>query len=62
MADVERIERQTFSCEEVAVMVGVSAKTIARRVAVGDLRVVKIGRAVRVTREELDRFLGREPR
>lgn len=42
---------------EAAVFLSVSTKTVQRLIATDQLRVARIGRCVRVTRQELERFL-----
>jgi excisionase family DNA binding protein len=55
----ERIEetRDAFRPGEVAARLGVSRDWIDDRIACGELRAVKIGRAVLVPRSEIDRLL-----
>ncbi|HYO17938.1 MAG TPA: helix-turn-helix domain-containing protein [Dermatophilaceae bacterium] len=46
-----------FTLTEVAAHLRCTRRTVERQIAGGQLRVVKIGRAVRVERTELDRYL-----
>ena len=47
-----------LSLEEVAVRLGVSYNTVRGYIESGRLRSTKIGRTVRVSEEELQKFLG----
>jgi len=49
-----------FSKQYVANFFSVSLSTINRLIARGDLRVVKVGRSVRITKAELDSFIERQ--
>jgi excisionase family DNA binding protein len=55
------VERAYLSISEVAMLVGVSGRTIRRRIATGELRAVKLGTApnsvVRVSLEALVEWL-----
>lgn len=52
-----RAER-VYTLDEVASAMRVSRSTLRRRVADGSVRVIRLGRAVRVGRSELARLLG----
>ncbi len=54
------IPREAFSRDEVAKILGVSARTIDGLIDSHQMRAVKIGRHLRIDRKEIDRFLGRE--
>ena len=55
--DQARVERKAYSQVEVAELLGKAPETIARWIAQGKLRAVKVARSVMVTEEELARFL-----
>ena len=46
-----------LKAEEVARRIGVSVRTVRRLIAAGDLPVHRIGRAVRITEDDLVRYL-----
>jgi excisionase family DNA binding protein len=48
---------QYFTVSEVAVALRVSKMTVYRLVSAGELPAVKIGRSVRLPRDEVDRYL-----
>lgn len=48
---------EAFTVEQVATMLCVAPKTIYRLVASGDLGCIRVGRAMRITREQLERFM-----
>lgn len=51
------MQQRFFSCRDVAVFLGLSEKTIRRKVDRGELPVVRIGRSVRVDKKRLDEQL-----
>jgi excisionase family DNA binding protein len=48
---------QYFTVREVAVALRVSNMTVYRLVSAGELPAVKVGRSVRLCRDEVDRYL-----
>lgn len=50
-------ERQVSTKAEVATALGVSEKTVRRRIADGSIRAIRLGRAVRVPNVEVERLL-----
>ena len=48
---------EVFRVDEAAAILKVSSKTVRRLLARGDLRVVRIGRAVRIHFSEIDRLI-----
>jgi excisionase family DNA binding protein len=57
-------EREYLSVSEAALMLGVSAPTIRRKVAAGEIPAVQLGRpesSIRIARRELERWLYEEP-
>jgi excisionase family DNA binding protein len=52
------VEKQVFRLEEVAEILRLSRRHVTDLVREGSIRVVRFGRAVRVTRAELERVLG----
>ncbi len=53
--------RDAFTRREVAARARVHPRTIMRAEKRGELRVIRIGKSVRITRAELERFLGVQP-
>ncbi len=53
------IEREWFSYPEAETYTNLSRVTLWRAVNRGDLRAAKVGKSVRIRREELDRFMER---
>ena len=51
---------EAYSVQQVAGMLGVSAKTIYRLVAVNTMPHIRLGAAVRITRQQLEDFIGKE--
>ena len=51
------VQRAAYGQSEVAARLGVTRQTIAKAVANGDLRVVRLGRRVLIPAAELARFL-----
>lgn len=51
---------EAYSVQQVANMLGVSAKTIYRLVADNTIPHVRLGAAVRITRQQLEEFIGKE--
>lgn len=51
---------EAFSVQQVAGMLGVSAKTIYRLVADNTMPHIRLGAAVRITRQQLEDFIGKE--
>lgn len=56
---LDRYPRRLLTVQEVSEIIGVSESTIRRWINKEVLRAIKIGRIVRVTPEEVDRFCGR---
>ncbi len=50
-----------YSVKEVADQCGLSVKTIYRHIESRKLRVMRAGRSIRISHEELTRFLGLAP-
>lgn len=48
-----------LSAEAVADLLSVSIRTVRRMIATGDIPVVRIGRAVRVRRVDIEALIGR---
>jgi excisionase family DNA binding protein len=51
-----KVERVAYRPAEAAEALGVSVATIYRLIGRGEIRAVKIGRAVRIHRDELERL------
>lgn len=51
---------EAYSVQQVAGMLGVSAKTIYRLVADNSMPHIRLGAAVRITRQQLEDFIGKE--
>lgn len=51
---------EAYSVQQVASMLGVSAKTIYRLVADNTMPHIRLGAAVRITRQQLEDFIGKE--
>lgn len=49
--------RPTLTTTEVAVALGISRRTVLRRVEDGSIRAMRLGKAVRIPEAELDRLL-----
>ena len=49
-----------MSKQDVATLLSVSTKTVERLVRRGEFPVYKIGKAVRIKREDIDRYLNRQ--
>lgn len=49
---------RAWRLNELSASLGIGRRTITRRIASGEIRAVKIGRAVLVPVEEVDRLLG----
>ncbi len=56
MSDDE-FPKPPFSTDSVAELLGVSKRTIERRIADGSIRALKLGRVVRIPASELERLL-----
>ena len=54
-------ERDAYSPTEVASRLGCSRRTVDRAIRRGEIRAVRIGGLVRISRREIDRILGNEP-
>lgn len=54
----EAVERVAFTYKETAQAVGISAAMVRKLVALGQIRVTKIGRAARISRSEMLRLAG----
>jgi excisionase family DNA binding protein len=52
-------QRQFYTVEEVATMLRVSKETIRRLIAEGRLEGVRVGHQVRISKDALDKFLGK---
>ncbi len=52
-----QINSQAMKVDKVAELLDVSTKTVYRLVATGELGCIHVGRAVRVTRGQLDAYL-----
>lgn len=50
--------RLAYSMREVAAAIGLSERSVWALIARGELRAVKLGRSVRISREALDELLG----
>ncbi len=55
---IRGVEQRAFAVEEVGGMLSVSRSTVFRLIAAGELESIKVGGSRRVTREQLDRYLG----
>jgi excisionase family DNA binding protein len=53
----DRVERLAYTMPEAAAAIGVCERTIWQAIKEGYLKASKIGRSVRIHRDELDRFL-----
>lgn len=51
-----------YSVDDVADGLSVSSKTVRRKINDGELRAHRIGRQVRISKEDLDAFLARQRR
>lgn len=51
---------EAYSVQQVAGMLGVSPKTVYRLVADNTLPHIRLGAAVRITRQQLEDFIGKE--
>jgi excisionase family DNA binding protein len=58
--DSKELPRLAFSIAEVALMLGLSEKTIHRLIQRGLLRPLRATRHIRITRSELERFLNED--
>ncbi len=62
MAATTGTSRRLVSIIEAAEILGVSAKTVRRAIAAGDLEAVRLGRrTIRIKTESLDRFIDAHP-
>jgi excisionase family DNA binding protein len=50
------VPRRGYSVREVAEMIGVTPRTVYKLVASGEVRSFRIGRAIRVRAEDVDRI------
>jgi excisionase family DNA binding protein len=53
--------RQPLTLEQVAWVVGVSPRSVRRLIALGKLRKLPLTRAIRISFEDLERFIRGEP-
>jgi excisionase family DNA binding protein len=53
---------RAYTAAEIASSVGLSLRTVRRAIATGDLRAIRLGRAVRITDDDLRAFLSSAPR
>ena len=51
-------QREAYTREEVAQMLGVNPRTVTREIQRGNLKAFNVGRAVRITRRALMEFMG----
>jgi excisionase family DNA binding protein len=51
------VQQEFLTLNEAAVLFGVCTNTIRRRIAAGDLRAVRLGRATRIPRCEVERLV-----
>ena len=51
---------EAYSVQQVAGMLGVSPKTVYRLVADNTMPHIRLGAAVRITRQQLEDFIGKE--
>ena len=54
-----KVQTVLLSTEAVAVLLSLSVRTVRRMIAAGDIPVVRIGRAVRVRRVDIEALIGR---
>ena len=54
-----KVQAVLLSAEAVAVLLSLSVRTVRRMIAAGDIPVVRIGRAVRVRRVDIEALIGR---
>jgi putative molybdopterin biosynthesis protein len=52
-------QEEVYTIEEVAKILKVSEETVRRLIASGDLDARRVGRQYRITRESINKFLGR---
>lgn len=52
------MERALYSVAEIAELTGVKPKTLYGIISRGEIRAIRIGRQLRITRAELERVLG----
>jgi excisionase family DNA binding protein len=57
-----KVEQMVFSLSEVATILGISRPTVYRLIASGALPTVKIWRAPRVRKADIERLLNGEPK
>ena len=53
-------DKSLFSTLEVAKILDVSRVTVFNRIKSGEIDAIKVGRAYLISKEELDRYLGKE--
>jgi len=53
-------DKTLFSTLEVANILGVSRVTVFNRIRSGEINALKVGRAYLISKEELNRYLGKE--
>jgi excisionase family DNA binding protein len=54
---VETEQRRLYTIPQVVYQTGYSRSTVYNEIAAGRLRAVKLGRAIRIPAEELDRWI-----
>lgn len=52
-------QEEVYTIEEAAKILKVSTETIRKLIASGELEARRVGRQYRITREAIDKFLGR---
>jgi excisionase family DNA binding protein len=60
MTHSSKAQRRLLSTAETAALLNVSPRSVRREIKSGALRVHRIGRSVRVSEEDLDRYLERK--
>jgi excisionase family DNA binding protein len=56
---MKMVERILYSIAEVSKMLGVSDETVRRMIAAGQLKAVKVRQQWRISKMELEKYLGR---
>ena len=52
----ELLEKKAYSCQEAAILLGISLSTIRRLIAKGHIKSFRVGNLLRVSQEEVVRF------
>jgi excisionase family DNA binding protein len=52
-------EQESFTIAEAAQLLHVSKDTVRRRIKTGEIEIFRVGRAIRIRKEVLDKFMGR---